>query len=541
MIVVCSTCQARFKVADDKIGPRGAKVRCSKCQTVFIVHRELGVMPAGEPAAASPPAAPAPSRGMELDLEGTARTGVRPSGFVADPFSRPPGAPAAGPFAAGAPDPFAGAAPGHAAPPDPFASGDPFRPQSPSAPAPPDPFGAADPFAASPASGGGGLGSVDPFVATVAAPAPGLPTSAVTDLSDLLGGGGGAARPSSPVDAPAPPPEPSGILETGFDFDTSASPPPELDTGPAPIPATPHAAGGAPEPDLALAERTPAHALPAAPMPGFGDFAGMDPFDDPGGGAPDSGLTLDHGDAFGHPDAEVAPPPPVAPPREPSPAPAPAPAPAPGSATGAEAPEAQVAVAGSPRRRSRIRSLAVNTVSLVALLAVAMAFLAFWRGARPGSGWLRPGAFFGDAGEVLEPFAAAQVRSGLYERADAPPILFVAGTAISHAQGAVAGLRVRVEVVRKGEVVARGEGRAGLVPSPEELSGSRDAAGIEAALGRRADALPRAVGPGEGVPFLVAISDYPPDVAGAGLRVHVEPVDGPSAPPSPPAGNPPAP
>ena len=32
---------------DEKIGPRGAKVRCSKCQNVFLVHRDLGSVALG--------------------------------------------------------------------------------------------------------------------------------------------------------------------------------------------------------------------------------------------------------------------------------------------------------------------------------------------------------------------------------------------------------------------------------------------------------------------------------------------------------------
>ena len=52
MIVHCTSCQAKFRIADEKIGPRGAKARCSRCQTVFAVHRDLGAMPLpdGEPA-----------------------------------------------------------------------------------------------------------------------------------------------------------------------------------------------------------------------------------------------------------------------------------------------------------------------------------------------------------------------------------------------------------------------------------------------------------------------------------------------------------
>ena len=37
MIIQCPECQARFKLADEKIKPEGTKVRCSKCQHIFTV------------------------------------------------------------------------------------------------------------------------------------------------------------------------------------------------------------------------------------------------------------------------------------------------------------------------------------------------------------------------------------------------------------------------------------------------------------------------------------------------------------------------
>src|SRR5512140_3364439 len=107
MIVICTKCQAKFRVADDKIGPRGAKVRCSKCQTVFLVHPVLGTMPVtdgdarhargteAERAPAPAPAAPAPPPAF-------------PDRFAsADPFAAPTPAPAVDPFAPPRPDPFA--------------------------------------------------------------------------------------------------------------------------------------------------------------------------------------------------------------------------------------------------------------------------------------------------------------------------------------------------------------------------------------------------------------------------------------------------
>ena len=59
MIVHCTSCRAKFRIADEKIGPRGAKARCSRCETVFAVHRDLGAMPlAVDPRSAPPAGAP---------------------------------------------------------------------------------------------------------------------------------------------------------------------------------------------------------------------------------------------------------------------------------------------------------------------------------------------------------------------------------------------------------------------------------------------------------------------------------------------------
>lgn len=50
MIVECAQCQTKFKIADEKITPRGVKVRCSKCKHMFVVK------PDGVEAAAKKPA-----------------------------------------------------------------------------------------------------------------------------------------------------------------------------------------------------------------------------------------------------------------------------------------------------------------------------------------------------------------------------------------------------------------------------------------------------------------------------------------------------
>ena len=72
MIVTCPSCQTRFRFPPDKIGPDGARIRCSRCRNVFAVSpggkgfaegagpAEARPTPAGAaPAPAPPPPAPA--------------------------------------------------------------------------------------------------------------------------------------------------------------------------------------------------------------------------------------------------------------------------------------------------------------------------------------------------------------------------------------------------------------------------------------------------------------------------------------------------
>ena len=66
MLVGCPKCKVRLKVADEKIGPAGLKIKCPKCATVLMVRKPATapappVAPAPKPAAAppAPPVAPA--------------------------------------------------------------------------------------------------------------------------------------------------------------------------------------------------------------------------------------------------------------------------------------------------------------------------------------------------------------------------------------------------------------------------------------------------------------------------------------------------
>jgi predicted Zn finger-like uncharacterized protein len=527
MIILCTRCQAKFRVADEKIGPRGAKVRCSKCGNVFAVHRDAGAMPSAAPAPAVPPAARrappaasfAPPAGRPLDIELEARSdralGAPPSASAIpdDPF-------AVARDAFGDPFPI----PGNGDAPDPFApssSGSGFED-----PRDGDPFasGAASraAFSVDPSAAFAEAALGDPFVAAVVprsgtAPEGGSrsPSLPVTDLSDLLGAGaasGGPARAAEPSpDAPVP-----------LDLDPGGFGASALARGGDPF----GSPGAAFEGGLELDNSSPGFQAPGVATPaGFEDPPFANPDDavelDP---APrdTSGLELGAGwGGLGTFDD-----------RAPS---APAPAsrtmpPAAASRSAAAVPFAEAAEAeaeDAPARRatparSPLRSLALNAVSLAALLLVVVALVVMWRGGGSVSAALRSTSLLASlAGTPAAeaPFAARDVSSGLFDRDGGPPILYVRGTVASRAPATVAGVRVAVEILRGEGVVARGETLAGAVPTPEELHAIRDAADLARRAGEWTRRAPVQVPPGAALPFVVAIVDVPADLSGTTVRV----------------------
>ncbi|MBI5599015.1 MAG: zinc-ribbon domain-containing protein [Deltaproteobacteria bacterium] len=61
MIIQCEKCSAKYRLDDSKVGKKGVKVKCTKCQHLFIVRKEE---PGAEPAAGTrPPGPPAPPAG----------------------------------------------------------------------------------------------------------------------------------------------------------------------------------------------------------------------------------------------------------------------------------------------------------------------------------------------------------------------------------------------------------------------------------------------------------------------------------------------
>jgi predicted Zn finger-like uncharacterized protein len=455
MIVICTKCEAKFRVADERVGPRGANVRCSRCREVFFVQPAAGAAPA----AGAPAAAPAVPGGLAVDLERGASPSLE-NPFAVDPVRAPSGArppplppPLPTRVSPGPADPFAAFA-ASAPSADPFAAG---------APAPPDPFAAGAPPAG-------------PF-APARAPAAEIPEADPADLLAVAAGGGD--------------PDPA-----------SASLALEGTTG-----------NG-----LALEDRQTPHPVPAAPRGGGADAFpagggyGADPaaYDSGGFGEDESpALASEPAVAGAEP---VAPPPATAPPEEARP-PTRAPAPA---------PEPDARIPGA--RGSRLRAAVVNAIALAALLAAALAILVVWRTeGHLDATSLRPAAIVAGLRRAGAPgpFSPRDVRSGLYEREKGPPVLFVRGEVVSRAPAPVAGVKVAVEIVRDGRVIARGEALAGAVPTPEALHRAADAAALAAVAREAASRAPSRVAPGDAVPFLVAIADHPADLEGASLRVEV--------------------
>ena len=60
MIVQCDQCQAKYRIDDAKVGEKGVKVRCTKCQNSFIVKKEAPSEATAPVEAAAPPPPPPP-------------------------------------------------------------------------------------------------------------------------------------------------------------------------------------------------------------------------------------------------------------------------------------------------------------------------------------------------------------------------------------------------------------------------------------------------------------------------------------------------
>jgi len=474
MIVVCTGCSAKFRVADEKVGPRGAKLRCSKCQTVFTVQQEIEVPTAPVPGSVPEPAPapvststtagtlratppPLPRRATTLDARAVfdvdLELGLGAPPEPSDPFAPHPPEPRAGPAGTGA-DPFT--------PPlvSPAPTHDPFGLDALGGP-PEDPFGApaaaeleAPPPPAPAAAGVGASSGASIFLEELTTPpARRFPRTALTGPAPM------------PMIAASEDP----FASTAFDPGLSV-----LDEGVL-ASAVPQAGSDA----RTSVEARHADAEPEPPLQ-------LDPF----GAAAVAADPL----AVDEPRRAAAPQPPVE--------------------TTAERKAAA--------RSFRLRDVLVSAMALAVLLLLSLAILVIGRGGLAPSDAHGLSSILGALGPRLPAGALipSGVTSGLYERARGAPLLFVRGTVVSTASTPFDEVTVVVEVVRDGAVLVRGEVPVGAVPGPEALSAAVDGAELARALAAAAAPGGAGLAPGASAPFLVAFADFPANLAGASLRVR---------------------
>jgi predicted Zn finger-like uncharacterized protein len=106
MIVTCPGCASKYRVRNEAVPPDGARMRCPKCETLFLAKPPA----AGESNDDAPPAGPFSSPQFAPPPTGIAQISMPPQqgfggqGFAspqAAPFSQPPFSQPPGPFSAG--------------------------------------------------------------------------------------------------------------------------------------------------------------------------------------------------------------------------------------------------------------------------------------------------------------------------------------------------------------------------------------------------------------------------------------------------------
>jgi len=445
MIVACPSCRARFKVADEKIGPQGAKVRCSKCQKVFGVQRDAAAPP--RPGRAGPPS-------PDLDREPAARPSPPPFAAVAppeDPFA-PTAAPAPAPARPGSPPP----------PPD-------------------DPFAAFHQASAAPVS--------PPVLPKRSPPPAAFPSFDQAGTADLL------AAPPAPAAAIDP-----AAIHPAFDDGLALEEPTARPPRSPPRSTAPPADGWLGE--LAGGE------LQGSPgdVPSFPDVI------------PDGAATFDTASfSAPFPSASIA--------IQTGTIEQSAPRTALEEVTARRRAAVAAGPAVGPGRGARLRVALVDTFALAVLLLAALALAAVWRGGPSPIEALRPASLLAvltHQSAVAGPYEASEIQSAFYERRRGPPLLFVRGLVTSRAAAPTGPVRVSVDVVRDGQVVAHLEGRAGGPLGPEALAQVEDAASLARLAEAAAAAAPASFAPGQTLPFLVALADVPPGLEGAAVRVSAD-------------------
>ena len=78
MRVTCPSCQATYNLDERRIPPGGAKLKCTKCQTIFPIEGGVGPEAVPLPGGAPPEAPRRPADGGSASGPGVPTTGSRP-------------------------------------------------------------------------------------------------------------------------------------------------------------------------------------------------------------------------------------------------------------------------------------------------------------------------------------------------------------------------------------------------------------------------------------------------------------------------------
>lgn len=473
MIVQCTACQTRFKVADEKVR-EGVRARCKKCGAVFAVRRDAPEVAASN---GTGTAGPACAAFLESAAPCPSPLGVDP--FAADPASLGPRTGSrAHPVLAAPQDPFGDLIAAVRPPPGP-------RPSD--LPAPPEPL-------------------VDLALAASSGQLPGSGPSSFAPSAPALGGGTDpfGLPSSSPTPFPAPPaPAPKtdpfaslGSLGAGPNLLSDLN---SFDLAPDEGGAT-----GAAEPAGEGVFAMPAAQPPSPALPG--------PLSAP---SDEVGNSARHcGSGPGALGSKAALPPAVRTPARPAALPR------------ASGPKAR----SRPRRRRRtaVGSL-VNAAAVSAAAAAAIVFAL--RNPPPGGQRIsRPADILQLlAGRPAGDLVAGELHSGPYATATGRSLLVVRGRVINRGSSPRGPVAVAAEVLHRSGAALRQTALAGALPTPEDLWRVENAAALAELNARSAKAAER-LPPGGSAPFAVVFFDCPEDLAERELRLTLTEVPPPPGP-----------
>jgi predicted Zn finger-like uncharacterized protein len=500
VVVQCQNCQARFRVADEKVTDRGVRVRCTGCRTVFLVRKDgtqaplqqqapTGETTMGMAAVPAPAAPPKPPQAPRAAAPAAPRPQAQPS---ARPSAPPPAARTSNPPALNgaskrppADDPFGMAElTGDPAPPKPRPTPAPRTAAPPSKPAPP----AAPPRQQPPGLRARPKAELPPDldIDIDAPPRPVVPPQPQqTDTATLAIGK--MARTRAYADEPQAP-----SIAQGTQAPQAASqppPPPPLwdDDEPSPTDGVVQANGAA------AAEDAEEGSEPAPrPKSGLRD----DPF---------AGIELEPGSTESMPlrasdpslakitraqleGAKSRPP--------------------------AEAAEA-TAAAPEPHPPARTTRRQIVSSALTGLVGAALALLLAAGPSAFTDGGLR--ALMG-GGELV----AIQEAAGLYDTAAGRPVYFVRGRIENRGKRVSGPVRVVATLVSDAGASARTESLAGVELGPEEVHGLRSSADADKLMKTLAQKSERRLPPGGSLPFLAVFIEPPPDLASHRIQLRLE-------------------